>query len=379
MNLAYRDVRHNLFRFVLTCLGLSLLMAVVLAMIGIYNGLVADALNIVKAPKVDLWVVESGTQGPFAEASQIPADTRDAVARLHGVTAAGSITYQTIEAPFRGETLRLYVIGYQPGYPGGPETIAEGRGLERSHFEIIADRKTGLVVGDRLRLGRDRFTVVGLVEDTMNSGGDPAVFITLRDAQQLQTQLAPPAQRVLMARGDGDGPNAQSTVAAVIARLDPGANPDSVAQTVRRWKHLGALTQADQEAILLQSVVDRAKRQIGLFLGILLSVSAVVIALIIYTMTMEKLKQIATLKLIGAPDRTIVGLIVQQSVALGVVGWAFGLILILLIKDGFPRRVVLEPVNAAALGAIVLGVCILASGLGVRAALKVDPATAIGG
>ncbi len=379
MNLAYRDVRHNLFRFVLTCLGLSLLMAVVLAMIGIYNGLVADALNIVKAPKVDLWVVESGTQGPFAEASQIPADTRDAVARLHGVTAAGSITYQTIEAPFRGETLRLYVIGYQPGYPGGPETIAEGRGLERSHFEIIADRKTGLVVGDRLRLGRDRFTVVGLVEDTMNSGGDPAVFITLRDAQQLQTQLAPPAQRVLMARGDGNGPSAQSTVAAVIARLDPGANPDSVAQTVRRWKHLGALTQADQEAILLQSVVDRAKRQIGLFLGILLSVSAVVIALIIYTMTMEKLKQIATLKLIGAPDRTIVGLIVQQSVALGVVGWAFGLILILLIKDGFPRRVVLEPVNAAALGAIVLGVCILASGLGVRAALKVDPATAIGG
>jgi putative ABC transport system permease protein len=125
--------------------------------------------------------------------------------------------------------------------------------------------------------------------------------------------------------------------------------------------------------------VDRAKRQIGLFLGILLTVSAVVIALIIYTMTMEKLKQIATLKLIGAPDRTIIGLIVQQSLALGMVGWSFGLILILLIKDYFPRRVVLEPVNAAALAGIIIVVCIAASGLGVRAALKVDPATAIGG
>ena len=93
--------------------------------------------------------------------------------------------------------------------------------------------------------------------------------------------------------------------------------------------------------------MDRAKRQIGLFLGILLTVSAVVIALIIYTMTMEKLKQIATLKLIGAPDRIIVGLIVQQSLALGMVGWTFGLVLILLVKDYFPRRVVLEPVNAA--------------------------------
>ena len=172
---------------------------------------------------------------------------------------------------------------------------------------------------------------------------------------------------------------AQATVAAVIARLEPTADPQAVAQTVRQWKHLGALTQADQEAILIQSVVDRARRQIGLFLGILLTVSAVVIALIIYTMTMEKLKQIATLKLIGAPDRTIIGLIVQQSVALGAVGWSFGLILILLIKDYFPRRVVLEPVNAAALAGIILVVCIVASGLGVRAALKVDPATAIGG
>ena len=116
-----------------------------------------------------------------------------------------------------------------------------------------------------------------------------------------------------------------------------------------------------------------------LFLGILLTVSAVVIALIIYTMTMEKLKQIATLKLIGAPDRVIVGLIVQQSLALGMVGWTFGLFLILLIKDYFPARVVLEPGNAAALAGIILVVCIAASGLGVRAALKVDPATAIGG
>jgi putative ABC transport system permease protein len=378
MNLAYRDVRHNLFRFVLTCLGLSLLMAVVLAMIGIYNGLVADALNIVKAPQADLWVVEAGTQGPFAEASKIPGGTRDAVARLHGVAEAGSIAYQTVEAGHAGATLRLYVIGFEPGRPGGPQTIAEGRGITQTHFELVADRETGLVVGDRIRLGRNSFAVVGLVEDTVNSGGDPAAFITLADAQTLQSQLAPPAQRVQVARGAGLLESAD-TVAAVIARLEPTADPEDVARTVRQWKHLGALTQAEQEAILLGSVVDRAKRQIGLFLGILLTVSAVVIALIIYTMTMEKLKQIATLKLIGAPDRTIVALIVQQSVALGMVGWSFGLLLILLVKDVFPRRVVLEPVNAAALAAIILVVCIAASGLGVRAALKVDPATAIGG
>jgi putative ABC transport system permease protein len=199
MNLAWRDVRHNLFRFLLTCLGL--LMTVVLAMMGIYNGLVADALNILKAPQADIWVVEADTQGPFAEASMIPGDTRDAVARLHGVTEAGSITYQTIEAPFAGAELRLFVIGYERGRLGGPQTIVDGRGLEASHFELVADTKSGLTPGDTIEFGCNRFEVVGLVEDTMNSGGDPAIFITLADAQVLQTKLAPAAARVLAARG----------------------------------------------------------------------------------------------------------------------------------------------------------------------------------
>ena len=307
----------------------------------------------------------------------MPADTRDAVARMPGVAEGGAVTFQTIEAAHAGRTLRLYVIGFEPGRPGGPQRIAEGRGFGSSHFELIADRKTGLVIGDRIRLGRDRFTVVGLVENAMKSGGDPAVCVTLADATPLQTALDPAAARVQAARGAGGA--RLPTVAAVIAVLEPGADVALLTATVGQWQHLSALSQAEQEHLLLASVVDRARRQIGLFLAILLSVSAVVIALIIYTMTMEKLKQIATLKLIGAPDRTIVALIVQQAMILGVSGLGIGLALILLVKDNFPRRVVLEPFNALVLTGIILVVCLVASGLGVRAALKVDPATALGG
>jgi putative ABC transport system permease protein len=377
MNLAFRDVRHNLFRFLLTCLGLSLLMAVVLSMIGIYNGLVVDALTIVRAPDADVWVVEARTQGPFAEASRIPGGTRDAIARLHGVEEAGSLTYQTAEATFGGRTHRLYLVGVEPGRLGAPRDLAAGRPIGRSHHEIVADVGAGLALGDRIALGRDTFEVVGLVRDQVNSGGDPAIYLPLRDAQRLQFELAPPAARVQIARGAAI--ESENTVNAVVARLAPGASAEAVVETVRRWKHLAALTEAEQEHLLTASVVDRARRQIGLFMGILLAVSAVVIALIVYTMTMEKLRQIATLKLIGAPDRTIVGLIVQQSLALGGVGWAFGLIIVMLVKDVFPRRVVLEPVNALALAGIVVVVCIAASSLGVRAALRVDPATALGG
>lgn len=377
MNLAYRDIRHGLGRFLLTCVGLGLLLGVVLAMIGIYRGLVVEALTVARAPAVDLWVVEANTRGPFAEASRIPGDLREAVARIAGVAAAGSVTYQTVEAEHMGGKLRLYVIGYEPTRPGGPPEVVEGREIGRGHFEMVADRSTGLDLGDRIRLGRNAFTVVGLTRQQVNTGGDPVVYVTLLDAQKLQFDLAPPAARVQLARGTS-GLN-RDTVNAVIARLDRDASPDAVAQAVHRWKHLAAITQEEQELILTRSLVDRARRQIGLFTSLLLIVSAVIIALIIYTMTMEKLKQIATLKLIGAPDRTIIGMIVQQALALGLIGFAIGAALIVNVKDHFPRRVVLEPDNVAILGLIVFAVCLLSSGLGVRAALRVDPATALGG
>jgi putative ABC transport system permease protein len=377
VNLAYRDIRHNLGRFLLTCVGLGLLLGVVLAMIGIYRGLVVEALTVARAPAADLWVVEANTRGPFAEASRIPGDLREAVARIAGVAAAGSVTYQTVETEHMGGKLRLYVIGYEVTRPGGPQEIVRGRGIGQSHYEMVADQSTGLDLGDRLHLGRYVFTVVGLTRQQVSTSGDPVVFVTLLDAQKLQFDLAPPATRVQLARGTLG--SSRDIVNAVIARLDPAASANSVAETVRRWKHLAAITQEEQELILTQSLVDRARRQIGLFTSLLLVVSAVIIALIIYTMTMEKLKQIATLKLIGAPDRTIIGLIVQQALALGFVGFAIGTTLIVNIKDHFPRRVVLEPDNVTTLGLVVIAVCLVASALGVRVALRVDPATALGG
>ncbi len=377
MNLAFRDIRHSLGRFLLTCFGLSLLLGVVLSMIGIYRGLVEDALTLVRAPAADVWVVESGTRGPFAESSRIPGDTREAIARLQGVSAAGSVTYQSIEAPYVGQKLRLYVVGYEPGRPGGPDRIVAGRPIGRAHYEMVADKRSGLALGDRLALGRNSFTVVGLTDGQVSSGGDPVIYITLLDSQELQFELAPPAARREVARGTGPGNT--DTINAVIARVSPNAAPESVAEAARRWKHLAATTQAGQETILTRSVVERARKQIGLFTGLLLIVSAVIIALILYTMTMDKLREIATLKLIGAPDRTIIGLIVQQALAMGVIGFGFGALLIATIKDYFPRRVVLLPEDGLALAAAVILVCVVASGLGVRLALKIDPATALGG
>ena len=90
MNLAYRDIKHNLLRFVLTNFGLSLLLGIVIMITGVYGGLIDDALKQARAANADLWVVEAGTNGPFAEASRIPGDTRELVSRVYGVARAGS-------------------------------------------------------------------------------------------------------------------------------------------------------------------------------------------------------------------------------------------------------------------------------------------------
>ncbi|MGL4446010.1 MAG: ABC transporter permease, partial [Alsobacter sp.] len=142
-------------------------------MIGIYRGLVADALGVARAPGADIWVVDARTRGPFSEASRIPSDARDAVARIAGVRMAGAVTYQSVEAPYRGGNLRLYIVGFEPGRPGGPPPPNSGRLIASDRFELVADEKSGLGVGDAITLGRNRFLVVGTTQGQVATGGDP--------------------------------------------------------------------------------------------------------------------------------------------------------------------------------------------------------------
>jgi len=378
VNLALKDISHNLGRFLLTCLGLSLLLGIVLAMVGIYRGLIVESLGLVRAAGAQIWIVEGETRGPFAEASKLPGDTRAAVAAQWGVAAAGSVSYQNVEAQHRGRTKRLLVVGAQIARPGEAPPVVEGRPILRSRYEAIADRSARLALGEQIKLGRETFTIVGLTKDIVASGGDPVIFITLRDAQKLQFDLRPAAARREVARSSGAA-RTIDTVNAIVVHLMPGVDAARFTQDIARWKHLAALTESDQEAVLAGSVIDRARRQIGLFTALLLTVSTVIMGLIIYTMTIDKKKAIATLKLIGAPDHRIVGLIVQQALAMGVISFLAGAALINAGQNLFPRRVVLEASDASTLFGVVLFVCLLASALGVRTALKIDPASALAG
>jgi putative ABC transport system permease protein len=396
MNLAIRDVEYRFGRFLLTAFGLGLLLATVMAMGGIYRGMVEDALSIVRAPGADLWVVQKDTNGPFAESSRVPDDLYKVIRAVPGVSEAGPIAFQSLQLEYGAKTIRAQIIGYRPGGLGAPPSVAAGRPITASRYEMVIDSKAGIPVGAQIPLGRMTFTIVGWTEGIVSNSGDLAAYVSLRDAQELQFLKASEAVRNERARLQSDlkaNPALAGTPAsplsailqntnmanAILVRLDPWAAPKEVARRIERWNHYRAMTTAEQEDVLARSVIERARRQILLFRIILLAVSTVIIALIIYTMTMEKTRDIATLKIIGAPNTKIGGLILQESLALGLLGYGFGAALINLTYDYFPRRVAILAFDQYALLGIVVMICALASVIGIRRALGVDPTTAMGG
>ena len=377
MNLALRDVRRNKLRFALTALGVGMLLGVVIAMTGIYEGALADALALPRALRADLWVVQQRTFGPFAEPSRIPRDTRELIRRMPGVAAAGAVTFQTVQTRVGPKPVRLFLEGYEVGRLGGPANIIAGHGLTESHYQIVVDTSSGLPLGENVPLGpyHDPYTVVGLTRGMVSSGGDPMAWVNLLDAQALQFAVPPAIER--REQASGRSPPTTTDINAVLVRLSPGASVKAVAADIARWKHLSAVPEAEEESYLTLFVIQKMQQQLGMFMGVLVAVSAVIITLIIYTLTMDRLRSIATLKFIGAPDRVIIAMIVQQALALGLSGFVVGLVLIEQVKGYFPRRVQIETRDLLIILAIVTVVCLAGSMLGVRAAVKVNAAEAL--
>lgn len=396
INLARRDVANHLGRYLLTGFGLGLLIGVTLTMAGVYRGMVDDAKVLLRATAADIWVVQQNTLGPFAEPSNLQDDAYRSLEGLPGVTETGSVAYLTMQVTHAGKEQRVMIAGFTPGRLGGPAFLVAGRPIVRAHYEAVADAKTGFKVGDRVRIRRDDYTVVGLTRRMVSSGGDPMLFIPLKDAQEAQflkdnesiindrNRLAAnpavnrPGQPGVLSAVEALQ-TASHKVNVVLLRVEPGQSPREVADNIKRWKHLTAYTTADMEDILVAKLIATAAKQIALFLVILAVVSAAIVAFIIYTMTMGKIKEIAVLKLIGTRDRTIATMIMQEALGLGVIGFFVGKFAATLWAPVFPKYVLLETPDAIVAFGLTLVICALASVLAIRAALHIDPAEAIGG
>jgi putative ABC transport system permease protein len=261
----------------------------------------------------------------------------------------------------------------------------------------VVDAASGLQLGESIEIRRNSYAVVGLTRRMVSSGGDPMVFIPLKDAQQAQflkdndaiwqqrqrTEANPTFNRPQVPGLLEAVIASQSTnpsVNAVLVTVAEGHQAEEVAAAIRRWKRFSVHTRSEMEKIVVGKLIATSAKQIGMFLVILSLVSAAIVAFIIYTLTLGKIREIAVLKLIGTTNRTIVGLIMQQAIALGVIGFVVGKITATLVMAPiFPKYVLLQPMDSLVGFAVVVLICVLASIVSIRMALKVDPAEAIGG
>ncbi|MCG3170866.1 MAG: putative ABC transporter permease [Pseudomonadales bacterium] len=399
ISLAARDIVHGWGKFVFTGVGLGLLIGVTLIMAGVYRGMVDDGKALLDNSGADLWVVQQDTLGPYAEPSSVRDDTWRRLRTTPGVARAANVTYLTMQLATSAGEVRAMVVGVPPGEivaPGWPPFLVAGRHITRSHYEAVADLASGARLGDVLKIRRHRYTVVGLTRRMVSASGDPMVFIPLRDAQEAQFLKDNDAVRETRRRNAADpafdrpgvpgllaaideAQGANPWVNAVLVTLQPGASATDVAQAIRRWTRLTVYTRGSMEAILVGKLIATSARQIGMFLVILGVVSATIVAFIIYTLTMDKLREIAVLKLIGTRNRTIAAMILQQAIALGLIGLVTGRIAATWAAPAFPKYVLLVPQDTLAALCIVIAICVLASLVAIRIALAVDPAEAIGG
>ncbi len=400
ISLAGRDILHSWGKFVFTGVGLGLLIGVTLVMAGVYRGMVADGKALLDNTGADMWVVQQDTLGPYAESSSINDDLYRGIASMPGVEQAANITYLTMQVRKGEADVRAMAVGIAAGEPGAtpgwPPYLVAGRHITRGHYEAVADIATGFQIGDVIKIRRNQYTVVGLTRRMVSSSGDPMVFIALKDAQEAQflkdndaiwasrrrTESNPAFNRpgvpgLLDAVIDSQSTNA--FVNAVLVRLAPGYSPEDVARDIERSKRLTVYTRADMEEILIGKLIATSSKQIGMFLVILAIVSAAIVAFIIYSLTMDKIREIAVLKLIGTRNTTIASMIMQQAVALGVIGFVVGRITASFAAPLFPKYVLLITTDAVIGFVAVMVICILASLVAIRMALKVDPAEAIGG
>ncbi len=399
ISLAGRDILHAWGKFVFTGIGLGLLIGVTLTMAGVYRGMVDDGKALLDNSGADLWVVQKDTLGPYAESSSLPDDTWRTIRAMPGVAQAANVTYLTMQVRKGERDVRSMVVGIAPGELGSagwPPYLVSGRQITRSHYEAVADIASGFAIGDRIRIRRNQYSVVGLTRRMVSSSGDPMIFVPLKDAQEAQflkdndaivrsrrrTAENPAFNRpgvpgLLDAVIASQGGNPY--VNAVLVRIAPGYAAETVAESIRRWKRLTVYTRPQMEDILVGKLIATSAKQIGMFLVILAVVSAAIVAFIIYSLTMDKIREIAVLKLIGTRNRTIAAMIMQQALVLGVIGFVVGKITATFAAPLFPKYVLLVPIDTALGLAGVMLICVLASVVAIRAALKVDPADAVGG
>jgi putative ABC transport system permease protein len=249
--------------------------------------------------------------------------------------------------------------------------LVAGRYLSTAHFEAIADVATDLVLGDKIRLGPDDYTIVGITRGQVDVAGDGLLYVSIPDALTIDRHA--PSEAVLLDRIGKSKPDTPvgRPVSAILITTHPGADLARIREIIESWGDVRVFSQDEQIDIMLNGRLHKLRIQILSFVITMLTVMAAVISLAVYAAVLDKLHSIALLKLMGARDRVIVSMIVQNSLLIGAIGFLCALVSSHIIYPHFPRSVLINWDDVGVLFSVIILICALSSWFGVAKAMKV--------
>lgn len=169
----------------------------------------------------------------------------------------------------------------------------------------------------------------------------------------------------------------------LLLRVAPGADRKAVADGVARL--LGpenAKVAPIEEAMAMAAKVQLKDRPTGIIFGFGVLIGVFVGVVIAYqvlaTDVADHLKEYATFKAMGYPHRFFVGIIVEEALILGVLGFLPGILLALLFYDGLVRKANVPVIMTGERAVLVLigtlVACTVSGMLAIRRLKAADPA-----
>jgi putative ABC transport system permease protein len=369
VDIARKNLLHDRVRFVITVVGITFSVVLILAQFGIYLGMMANASTIIDHSGADIWVT-SANSANFDFALPFPERKINHVRSVPGVLWAEKLILGWgLLKKKDGGTENVEIIGFNPDSGvGAPWSMRKGAPsdvkLARSIIVDETDERKlgGLRVGDQVELLGSKVKVVGLSSGIKGFATAPFVFTSYRTAQEILSWYGFEDQTVF-----------------ILVKVAPGYDVASVAEALRAVKGVDIYTrgQYSLKTRLYWTIETGMGFSFGLTILMGIVVGMVIVGQTIYTATVQHLREFGTLKAIGAGNRDIYGIIFKQALTNAVIGYALGLAIVQGIIRGYVgtgMTMLLPPALMVGVFVLTVVMCLGASAISVRKALRVDPA-----
>ena len=342
-----QDLRYRARQFLIAVGGASLVFAMSLLLTGMANGFRAEIDGTVQGIGAQSWVMASGATGRILGLPSIHSSAVSRVRDDSGVTEADPVIVAPQTASAAGKTNTIILIGYRPGGLGTP-TLTTGRQVVASG-QATVDSALGLSVGQRFRVNGQSFLVVGTVVGRTLAGGSPDVYVTLGDAQRAVY-------------------GGRSLISAVLIRGTPTSVPMGLT--------LYSSARIEQQSLDQQSSGVSSINNTRFFMWF---IAAVIVAALVYVTALERTRDFAVLKALGASSRLLFIGLAFQAVLVALLAAAVAAIIANFMTGLFAQPVDIPPSAFVVLPISALVVGLLASLAALRRAISADPAVAFAG